>query len=98
IGWSTAEVFVQRGASVVLAARRESELADLAGRIETQGGRASYIVTDVSVSSDVERMVAHAIEKFGRLDYAVNNAGYEGIVSGIVDLPEEAWDKIIDIN
>ena len=98
IGWSTAEVFAQRGASVVLAARREAELAGLAGQIESRGGKATYVVTDVSVSSDVERMVGHAIERFGKLDYAVNNAGYEGIIAGIVDLPEEMWDKIIDIN
>jgi len=51
-------------------------LATLAGKIEARGGRATYVVADVSVAKDVERMVAHAIETFGRLDYAVNNAGY----------------------
>jgi NAD(P)-dependent dehydrogenase (short-subunit alcohol dehydrogenase family) len=43
-------------------------------------------------------MVAHAIETFGRLDYAVNNAGIEGQLSGITDLPEEEWDRVLDIN
>jgi NAD(P)-dependent dehydrogenase (short-subunit alcohol dehydrogenase family) len=56
------------------------------------------VVADVSVAKDVERMVAHAVETFGRLDYAVNNAGYEGQVASITDLPEEVWDRVLDIN
>jgi NAD(P)-dependent dehydrogenase (short-subunit alcohol dehydrogenase family) len=47
---------------------------------------------------DVERMVKHTIEAFGHLDYAVNNAGIEGRFSGIMDLPEEEWDRVLDIN
>lgn len=98
IGWATGEVLAARGAKVVLAARRKDELATLAGKIEARGGRASYVVADVSVAKDVERMVAHTIETFGRLDYAVNNAGYEGQVASITDLPEEVWDRVLDIN
>jgi NAD(P)-dependent dehydrogenase (short-subunit alcohol dehydrogenase family) len=80
------------------AGRRKEELATLAGEIEARGGRASYVVADVSVAKDVERMVACAIETFGRLDYAVNNAGYQGQVASITDLPEEVWDRVLDIN
>ena len=65
--------------------RREDELAALAREIEARGGKASFVVTDVAVAKDVERMVAHTIETFGRLDYAVNNAGYEGPVASIAD-------------
>ncbi len=43
-------------------------------------------------------MVAHTLETFGRLDYAVNNAGIEGQFAGVVDLPEEEWDRVLDIN
>jgi NAD(P)-dependent dehydrogenase (short-subunit alcohol dehydrogenase family) len=43
-------------------------------------------------------MVAHAVETYGRLDYAVNNAGIEGQLAGVADLPEEDWDRVIDIN
>jgi NAD(P)-dependent dehydrogenase (short-subunit alcohol dehydrogenase family) len=56
------------------------------------------VVTNVAIAKDVERMVAHVIETFGRLDYAVNNAGIEGQLSGITDLPEEEWDRVLDIN
>ena len=56
------------------------------------------MVTDVAIARDVERMVAHAIETFGRLDYAVNNAGIEGKLAGITDLPEQEWDRVLDTN
>ena len=98
IGRATGEAFAARGAKVVLAARREHELATLTSEIESRGGRASFVVTDVAIAKDVERMVAHAIEKFGRLDYAVNNAGIEGRLSGITDLSEEEWDQVLDTN
>ena len=98
IGRATGEAFVARGAKVVLAARREPELATLTTEIEAQGGKASFVVTDVAIAKDVERMVAYAIETFGRLDYAVNNAGIEGQLSGIMDLPEEEWDRVFNIN
>ena len=93
-----ANVACDTGAKVVPAARRKDELAALAGKIEARGGSASYVVADVSIAKDVERMVAHTIETFGRLDYAVNNAGYEGLVASITDLPEEVWDRVLDIN
>jgi NAD(P)-dependent dehydrogenase (short-subunit alcohol dehydrogenase family) len=98
IGRATGEAFVARGAKVVLAARREHELATLTTEIEAQGGKASFVVTDVAIAKDVERMVAHAIETFGRLDYAVNNAGIEGKLAGITDLPEQDWDRVLDTN
>ena len=98
IGRATAEAFAAKGARVVLAARREDELAALATEIEGRGGVASFVTTDVSVAKDVERMVAHTVETFGRLDYSVNNAGIEGQFAAIVDLPEEEWDRVLDIN
>jgi NADP-dependent 3-hydroxy acid dehydrogenase YdfG len=65
IGRATAQVFAARGAKVVLAARREDELATLAREIGSRGGKATFIVTHVAIARDVERMVAHAIETFG---------------------------------
>ena len=64
IGRATAELFAARGAKVVLAARRAPELAKLAGEIDSRGGRATFMVTDVANAKDVERMVAHTIETF----------------------------------
>jgi len=97
IGRATAEAFAAKGARVVLAARRQDELASLVTEIEARGEKATAIKTDVSAAKDVERMVAHAIEAFGRLDYAVN-AGIEGQWAGITDLAEDEWDRVLDIN
>ena len=98
IGRATALAFSAKGASVVLAARRQDELDSLVAEIEAGGGKATAIKTDVSKALDVELMVAHAIATFGRLDYAVNNAGIEGQIANIVDLEEDDWDKVLDIN
>ncbi len=98
IGRATAHAFADRGARVVLAARREEELQSLVAEIEANGGKATAIKTDVSKSEEVERMVSHAIEVYGRLDYAVNNAGIEGKLSAITDLSEEDWDAVMNIN
>jgi NAD(P)-dependent dehydrogenase (short-subunit alcohol dehydrogenase family) len=98
IGRATAEAFAAKGARVVLAARRQDELDSLVAEIEARGGTAIAIKTDVSVAKDVERMVARVMEAFGRLDYAVNNAGIEGQLSAIADLAEEEWDRVLDIN
>jgi NAD(P)-dependent dehydrogenase (short-subunit alcohol dehydrogenase family)/ketosteroid isomerase-like protein len=98
IGKATAEAFAGRGASVVVAARRKDPLGSLVSEIEARGGKATAIKTDVASAKDVERMIAHAIETFGRLDYAVNNARIEGQLAGINDLTEEQWDQVLDIN
>jgi len=98
IGRATAEAFAARGAAVVISARRKEELEQLAGEIKSRGGKASVVVTDVAIAKDVERMVAHTIETFGRLDYAVNNAAIEGKLAAITDLPEEEWDRVMDTN
>ncbi len=98
IGRATAELFAAKGARVVVAARRQEELDSLTTRIESRGGTASAIKTDVSQDADVERMVAHTIDTFGRLDYAVNNAGIEGRFAGITELSEADWDQVLGIN
>lgn len=98
IGRATAEAFAAKGAKVVVAARRQDELASLVSEIGASGGQATAFATDVSKTEDVARMVDHAIESFGRLDYAVNNAGIEGRLAGITDLTEDDWDRVLDIN
>jgi NAD(P)-dependent dehydrogenase (short-subunit alcohol dehydrogenase family) len=98
IGRTTGDAFAARGAKVVLASRREHELATLTSEIESRGGKASFVVTDVAIAKAAERVAAHAMETFGRLDYAVNNAGIEGKFAGITDLPEQEWDRVLDTN
>jgi NAD(P)-dependent dehydrogenase (short-subunit alcohol dehydrogenase family) len=98
IGWSTAKAFAAKGSRVVLAARREQLLEELAQEIKSEGGEATYIATDVSSSEEVQRMVEHTMNTYGQLDFAINNAGIEGHFGPIVDFPDEQWEKVIDIN
>ena len=91
IGARTAEVFVAEGAFVTVAGRREPEGKELVGRL---GPASHFIPTDVTVESDVERLIAETVSRFGRLDVMINNAGGPGSgVGGIetVDIPR-FWD------
>jgi len=98
IGQATAELLAEKGCRVVLAARREGELAALASALTSRGAEASTVKVDVSLAADVERMVQHAIDTFGRLDFAINNAGIEGKNYPIGETPEDEWDQVLDIN
>lgn len=98
IGRATAEAFAEKGAKVVVAARRKEELDSLVAAIEAKGGKASAIKTDVSDAKSIEHMVAHTLKVFGRLDFAINNAGIEGQLNMVTDLEEEDWDQVLDIN
>lgn len=98
IGRATAFAFANRGARVSLAARREDELGDLVREIEAVGGEAIWTRTDVSVAADAKRMIDRTVETFGRLDFAVNNAGIEGEIQGITEFAEDNWDRVLDIN
>jgi NADP-dependent 3-hydroxy acid dehydrogenase YdfG len=97
IGEATALLLSQRGAKVVLGARREDRLEALAARIGQAGGDAAYASTDVRRREDLTSLVALARERFGRLDVLVNNAGI-GPISPLDDLRVEEWEQMIDIN
>ena len=99
IGRATALLFAARGARVAAAARRTDRLDSLVGEITEAGGEATAIATDVSDASDVEAMVAHAIDAFGRLDYCVNNAGIEGEeIAPVFEMSEALWSRVMDVN
>lgn len=99
IGAAAARLFTGEGAAVVVMARRENELKELVLEIEASGGQAACSVGDVTRSEDVDRAVAMAVDRFGGLDGAFNNAGYAGSVFGpLHELPQEDFDRIMDVN
>ncbi|GAA2620517.1 MULTISPECIES: SDR family oxidoreductase [Streptomyces] len=97
IGEATALLLAERGAKVVLGARRTERLEALASRIERAGGRAAWIRTDVTRRADVCGLVDLARERYGRLDVLVGNAGV-GLISPLDDLRVEDWEEMIDVN
>lgn len=97
IGRATAKRLAERGAFVVLGARREEELAAVVGEISAAGGKAIHKATDVRHRGDLESLVDLAIEQGGKLDVIVNNAGI-GPISRFDALRVEDWDAMIDVN
>jgi len=95
IGARTAEVFVAEGAKVVIAGRRKERGERLAQKL---GDTASFIRTDVSVEADVKAMVDHAVDRFGRLDCLMNNAGRGSQFAAIADADLEQFDAVIAVH
>ena len=98
IGAAAARLFAQEGTRVVLASRSEEELARLAEEIKTSGGEALAVQADVSDATSVENLIKRAVEAYGRLDIAVNNAGIAGGNRPLVEVSEETFDQVIAIN
>lgn len=99
IGRAAALAFAAHGARVVIASRRETESLETISLLESAGGEGLFVQTDICKAAEVERLVAKTIERFGRLDFAFNNAGTEGdVFVPLIDYPEETWDQVIDTN
>ena len=96
IGKSTAIAFAQKGAKVVLSDWKQDE--DTLNAILANGGDAIFVTCDVSVEDDVKNLVAETIARYGRLDFAFNNAGIEGIPGSVTECSNENWDKTFNIN
>jgi NADP-dependent 3-hydroxy acid dehydrogenase YdfG len=97
IGEATAELLAAHGAKVVLGARRTEQLEIIANRIWENNGDAAYLSVDVTSREDVARLSAYAVEKFGRLDVWINNAGISQLYT-MEQLDVEGWEQMIDVN
>ncbi|MEU2924768.1 glucose 1-dehydrogenase [Streptomyces sp. NPDC007251] len=91
IGRAVALAFAAEGARVVVAGRRREPLEETVTLIEEQGGKALAVSADVSQAADAEALVRAAVEHFGSLDVAVNNAGVFRGGQPLADLPEQDW-------
>ncbi|MCP3727826.1 glucose 1-dehydrogenase [Paraburkholderia sp. CNPSo 3272] len=98
IGRASAVELARRGAKVVVAARRKDELHQLVQQISAQGGGASACVADVSKEADIKRLVDYAVQTYGRLDIAFNNAGTEGVFAPLVEQDSERFDMVFELN
>src|SRR4051812_14862740 len=97
IGRATALRLAHDGAAIVACARRRDRLASLAAEIESAGGRALPVVADVTIERDMDDVVARAVERFGRLDVMICNAGF-AVYGAIDDITPAQMHKLVDIN
>jgi NAD(P)-dependent dehydrogenase (short-subunit alcohol dehydrogenase family) len=97
IGRAAAQVFAREGAAVVVADVEVDGGRETVTLVEEAGGRAAFIRTDVSVPSEVEAMVAFAVDTFGGLDYAHNNAGIAAPMAPLADYPDDGWARTLDV-
>jgi NADP-dependent 3-hydroxy acid dehydrogenase YdfG len=97
LGEATARLLAERGAKLVLAARRLDRLEKLAADIAASGGQAIAVATNVAKRADVENLIKAALDKFGRVDVLVNNAGIMPMAA-MSKLQVDEWEQMIDVN
>jgi NAD(P)-dependent dehydrogenase (short-subunit alcohol dehydrogenase family) len=98
IGRSVAQLFAERGTRVVVTDIDEDGGRKTVELIEQTGGTARFVRHDTSSAEDAQKVVNDTIETYGRLDFAVNNAGIGGPSAPVGEYPLEGWDKVIVVN
>ncbi|NWG75504.1 MAG: SDR family NAD(P)-dependent oxidoreductase [Rubrivivax sp.] len=97
LGVQMARALAGRGVRLVLAAQSADDLARLAEELRAGGAEAEAVPTDVSDAGARERLVARTIERFGRIDVLVNNAGVE-LIGALSEVPSEQIDRLFAVN
>lgn len=99
LGATAAVSLASKGAQVAITGRREEQGRAVVAQMAAAGGEGMFIQSDVTVQADVDAMVAKTVDRFGRLDGAVNNAGITGgMFKPVADFTDEDWHSVIDIN
>jgi NAD(P)-dependent dehydrogenase (short-subunit alcohol dehydrogenase family) len=98
IGLATSKAFAQAGAAVVLVDVQQDKLASVAAELTAGGHEVIGVQCDVSSEADVARAVSEAVTRFGRLDFAFNNAGIQIPATDAADEPAEAFDRVTAVN
>lgn len=98
IGRETARAFARKGADIVIADLKDEELKETEKLIKEEGVKVLSVKADISKEDDVRNMIKKAVEKFGRLDIACNNAGISGESAVTGEYSTEGWDKVLNVN
>lgn len=98
IGLATARMLAEHGATVVLNARDESALNEAVDDIRRSGGEAIGVAGDVVLDGTHARLVDAAVQRFGGLDIAINNAGVVGPIGPLSEVEPQAWWQVLDTN
>jgi NAD(P)-dependent dehydrogenase (short-subunit alcohol dehydrogenase family) len=98
IGLAMAEAFGDAGASVVVASNEPERCEEVTASLTSRGVPALGVPVDVTVAADLERLVATAVERFGRIDVAVANAGIPGPMGSLTEVDDATWDEVMAVN
>ncbi len=99
VGAATAALFAREGAKVVISARREAQLEEVAAKIREEGGEVMPVVSDISKADDAKALVAAVLEKYGKIDILINNAGVlDTGLKAIDKFTDDDMNRVIDIN
>jgi NAD(P)-dependent dehydrogenase (short-subunit alcohol dehydrogenase family) len=98
IGCATALAFGREGAKVMVSDIDRAGGEETARLIREAGGEALFVACNVASSEEVGALVQQTMQTYGRLDCAVNNAGIEGAQAPTVELPEDAWNRVLSVN
>ena len=98
IGRAMAGIFAARGAAVVIADINADGGRSTMDEVVSRGGQAVFVRADVSLEEDARQLVAAALSAYGRLDFAVNNAGFDGQVLPLAQQSAEMFNKVIAVN
>ncbi|WP_437833667.1 SDR family NAD(P)-dependent oxidoreductase (plasmid) [Niallia taxi] len=98
MGLATAKLFAEAKAKVVVADFNEEKGQEAVAEIEAAGGTAYFVKVDISKSEQVQNLVAKTVEKFGRLDVAVNNAALTPDNAPAAEFDEAYWDRLISVD
>lgn len=99
VGAATAMMFAKEGAKVVISARRQAQLEEVAAKIRSEGGEVLPVVCDISKHEDAKHLVAETVKAYGKVDILVNNAGVldEGL-KAIDKVEDDVISRVVDIN
>src|SRR5438128_10440100 len=98
IGRAAAVAYAREGARVVVAGRRAAEGEETVRLLRAQGGEGFFVTTDVSKAVQVKELVERTLQKFGRLDFAFNNAGIEQVPTPFLEQDEGTFNRVVDVN
>lgn len=98
LGRAIALMYAKEGAKVLAVARRKEKLDEIVEMSKNYKGEIVALQGDVSIREDNITMIDKAVELFGKIDILVNNAGIEDGMNAIVDMPDETWNKVMDVN
>lgn len=99
IGRAAALAFAREGAKIVGCCDVNTKGGnETCSMIKASGGESIFVQADVSQAVQVERLIHRAIEVYGRLDYACNNAGIPGLRVPLIDFPEDQWNRVLEVN